>query len=53
MNKKFSRLVAGRFATDHHELLVTPQAVDILPMLIRHYGEPFGDYSCIPDLLSG
>ncbi|MDD5746154.1 MAG: asparagine synthase (glutamine-hydrolyzing) [Candidatus Omnitrophica bacterium] len=46
--QKFSRLVAGRFATDHHELLVTPQAVDILPMLIRHYGEPFGDYSCIP-----
>jgi asparagine synthase (glutamine-hydrolysing) len=42
-----ARLVANRFATDHHELVVEPDAVDILPRLVRHYGEPFADHSAV------
>jgi asparagine synthase (glutamine-hydrolysing) len=43
-----ARLVAERFATEHHELVVEPDAVEMLPKLARHYGEPFGDHSALP-----
>jgi asparagine synthase (glutamine-hydrolysing) len=44
----YARLVAERFATDHHEFQVRPEALSIMPKLARHYGEPFGDPSAIP-----
>jgi asparagine synthase (glutamine-hydrolysing) len=44
----YARLVARRFQTDHHELVVKPAAVDVLPRLVRHFGEPFSDASAIP-----
>jgi asparagine synthase (glutamine-hydrolysing) len=44
----YARLVAQRFGTDHHEFMVEPEAVDIMPKLVRHYGEPFADSSAIP-----
>ena len=40
--------IAERFATDHHEFVVEPQAIEIMPKLARHYGEPFADPSAIP-----
>ena len=43
-----ARLIADRFSTDHHELIVEPDAVELLPKLVRHYGEPFGDHSALP-----
>ena len=43
-----ARLVAERFDTEHHELVVEPDAVEMLPKLARHYGEPFGDHSALP-----
>ncbi len=43
-----ARLVAEHFSTDHHELLVEPNAVELLPKVVRHYGEPFGDHSALP-----
>lgn len=43
-----ARLVAERFATDHHELIVEPDAISLLPKLVRHFGEPFGDHSALP-----
>jgi asparagine synthase (glutamine-hydrolysing) len=44
----YARQVAERFGTDHHELIVRPDAVELLPKLVRHYGEPFADHSAIP-----
>lgn len=44
----YARLVAERYGTDHHEFLVRPSAIEILPMLVRHYNEPFADSSAIP-----
>lgn len=45
---RYARLVAAAFDTDHHEFVVSPPSADILPMLVRHVGEPFADSSLIP-----
>lgn len=47
----YARQVAHRFGTDHHEFVVQPDAVDLLPALVRHYDEPFADSSAIPTYL--
>jgi asparagine synthase (glutamine-hydrolysing) len=44
----YARAVAERFSTDHHELVVEPEALSILPTLVQHYGEPYADSSAIP-----
>lgn len=44
----FARQVARRWGLDHHEEIVRPDALALLPDLVRHYGEPFGDSSAIP-----
>ncbi|RPI41803.1 MAG: asparagine synthase (glutamine-hydrolyzing), partial [Betaproteobacteria bacterium] len=41
----YARMVAERYGTDHHEFVVRPSAIDILPQLVRHYNEPFADSS--------
>jgi asparagine synthase (glutamine-hydrolysing) len=43
-----ARRIAGRWETDHHEFIVEPDALSILPKLVRHYGEPYADSSAIP-----
>jgi asparagine synthase (glutamine-hydrolysing) len=43
-----ARLVASRFHTEHHELIVEPEAVDVLPHIVRFFGEPFADSSALP-----
>lgn len=44
----YAREVARRFNTEHHEMNVEPDMVDLLPRLVLHYGEPFGDTSALP-----
>ena len=43
-----ARRIAERFGTDHHEFVVKPDALEVLPTLVRHYGEPYADSSAIP-----
>jgi asparagine synthase (glutamine-hydrolysing) len=43
-----ARQVAQRYGTEHHELVVTPDAVSLLPRLVRAFDEPFADSSAIP-----
>ncbi|HEX5731469.1 MAG TPA: asparagine synthase (glutamine-hydrolyzing) [Blastocatellia bacterium] len=43
-----ARRVARAFGTDHHEFVVRPDAIEVLPTLVRHYGEPYADSSAIP-----
>ncbi|HEX8091227.1 MAG TPA: asparagine synthase (glutamine-hydrolyzing) [Blastocatellia bacterium] len=43
-----ARRVAERFGTDHQEFIVRPNAAEVLPELVRHYGEPYGDSSAVP-----
>lgn len=40
--------MAELFDTEHHELRVEPHAIEVLPRLVWHYGEPFADPSTIP-----
>jgi len=44
----YARQVAARYATDHHEDVVTPDGISILDALVSHFDEPFGDSSAIP-----
>ena len=44
----YARIAARRFDTDHHEFVVKPAAIDVLPTLVRHFGEPFSDVAAIP-----
>jgi asparagine synthase (glutamine-hydrolysing) len=43
-----ARQVAARYGTEHHELVVRPDAATLLPTLVRHFDEPFADDSAIP-----
>ena len=46
-----ARLVAERYGTDHHELVLRPDAIDLLPRLVEAFDEPFGDSSALPTYL--
>ncbi len=43
-----ARAVAQHLGTEHHETIVRPSAFKILPELVWHLDEPFGDSSSIP-----
>jgi asparagine synthase (glutamine-hydrolysing) len=43
-----ARTIARLFGTEHHELVVEPDAIEVVPRIVRHYGEPFADASAIP-----
>lgn len=44
----YARSIARQFYTEHTEFVVKPEAIKILPRIIRHYDEPFADPSAIP-----
>jgi asparagine synthase (glutamine-hydrolysing) len=44
----YARLVAERFATDHHEEILEPDVQALLPDIVRAFDEPFADSSAIP-----
>src|SRR5213594_688143 len=45
---EYARQVARKFDTDHHELIVEPNVLDIIDDLAWYLDEPFGDSSAIP-----
>jgi asparagine synthase (glutamine-hydrolysing) len=45
---KYARIVAERFKTEHHEFIVKPNIIEILPELAWYYDEPFADKSAVP-----
>ena len=46
-----ARTVAHAFGTDHHELIVEPDAVALVPRIISALDEPLGDSSLLPTYL--
>jgi len=45
---RYARVIARHFGTDHHEYIVKPRAIEILPKLVWHYNEPYADSSALP-----
>jgi asparagine synthase (glutamine-hydrolysing) len=45
---KYARMVAEHVGAEHHEFTVKPDALEVLPTLVKHYGEPYADPSAIP-----
>ncbi|MFA5393530.1 MAG: asparagine synthase (glutamine-hydrolyzing) [Candidatus Ratteibacteria bacterium] len=45
---KYAEKVARLFGTEHSEFMVRPDIIAILPEIVKHYNEPFGDNSAIP-----
>jgi asparagine synthase (glutamine-hydrolysing) len=43
-----ARRLAQHFSTDHHELVVRPDALGVVGSLVEHFDEPFGDSSAVP-----
>jgi asparagine synthase (glutamine-hydrolysing) len=43
-----ARRVAEHIGADHHEFIVKPDALEVLPILVEHYGEPYADSSAVP-----
>ncbi len=43
-----ARTIARQFRTDHHEVIVEPESVEVLPKLVSHFHEPFADSSALP-----
>jgi asparagine synthase (glutamine-hydrolysing) len=46
-----ARKVAEQYGTDHHELLLRPDAAELLPKLAAAFDEPFADSSALPTYL--
>ncbi|MDZ7271247.1 MAG: asparagine synthase (glutamine-hydrolyzing) [candidate division KSB1 bacterium] len=44
----YARTVAHAFGTEHHEEIITPDAVSLTETLIAHLDEPLGDFSIFP-----
>lgn len=43
-----ARRVAQAFNCEHHEFIVRPDVLEMLPAMVRHFGEPFADSSAVP-----
>jgi asparagine synthase (glutamine-hydrolysing) len=46
--RRFAREAAATIGTEHFEEVVSVEALDLLPKLVQHYGEPYGDCSAVP-----
>ena len=46
-----ARAIARRYGTDHHELVLRPDAAELLPEIVAAFDEPFADSSALPTYL--
>lgn len=45
---KYAKRVAEHVGAEYNEFIVKPDAMEVLPTLVEHYGEPYADSSAIP-----
>ncbi len=45
---RHARRVAEHVGAEYNEFIVRPDAMEVLPALVEHYGEPYADSSAIP-----
>ncbi len=46
--RKYARMIAEKYNTDHTELVVKTNAMKLLPKLVKQYEEPYADSSQLP-----
>jgi asparagine synthase (glutamine-hydrolysing) len=49
--RKYSRIVANQFETNHHEFTLKPNIQELMEGIVSHFDEPFADASAIPNYL--
>ncbi len=45
---QYAKIISQKFNTNHHEFIVEPDIINILPKIIYYYNEPYSDSSAIP-----
>ncbi len=45
---KYAKRVANHVGAEYNEFIVRPNALEVIPTLVEHYGEPYADSSAIP-----
>jgi len=45
--RPYADVVAKQLGTEHHQFVVEPASLDVLPQIVQRYGEPFGDSSAL------
>jgi len=45
---EYAREIAVKYHCEHHEQIIEPEAISLLPRLVEAYDEPFADSSAIP-----
>jgi asparagine synthase (glutamine-hydrolysing) len=45
---EYARIIANKYNTDHHEIVVRPDAIGLVGRIVHFQDEPFGDSSSIP-----
>ena len=45
---KYAKRVAEYVGAEYNEFIVRPNAMEVIPTLVEHYGEPYADSSAIP-----
>ncbi|MEW5910429.1 MAG: asparagine synthase (glutamine-hydrolyzing), partial [Thermodesulfobacteriota bacterium] len=48
---EYTRIIARRFKTEHHEFIIEPDAVSLTEKLLGFLDEPLGDFSIFPTYL--
>ena len=44
----FARLVSRRWETEHREMAIDQSSLEVLPEMLRRFGEPFADWAAVP-----
>jgi asparagine synthase (glutamine-hydrolysing) len=47
----YARMIAEKYRTDHHEIMVRPDSVDLVSRIGRHFDEPIADTAAIPTFI--
>ncbi|MGI9086509.1 MAG: asparagine synthase (glutamine-hydrolyzing) [Chthoniobacterales bacterium] len=48
---KTAQISAQHFGVEHHQLMAGTDLLDLMPEVVRHYGEPSADKSILPTML--
>ena len=46
--RKYARMIASRYRTNHCEVEVSPHVTDVIEPIVRSFDEPFADRSMVP-----